>query len=71
MSTVTVHEMTRDNAILLLAAAEKLGLHASVVRTTDEGFTVPEDVYNEAFPPAKKSQKSAPAATPDAETVKE
>lgn len=61
-------ENTKDVATLLLAAAEKLELPAESVRTTSDGFLVPEEVADlagedwEATPaeepkkaPAKKS----------------
>ena len=50
-----------DNAVLLLAAAEDLGLDQGVVRTTDMGFVVPEEVHEKAFPPAKKAAKKTTA----------
>ena len=41
--------LTADNAVLLLEAAEKKGLDASVVRTTSQGhFLVPAEVAAEA-----------------------
>lgn len=39
---------TRENAVLLLAAAEKLGLPSRVVRSTTKGFTAPDEVVAEA-----------------------
>jgi hypothetical protein len=48
----------KDQAILLLAAAEDLGLDADVVRTTEGGFSVPQEVHDKAYPPKKKSKKS-------------
>ena len=50
-----------EKAVLLLDAAETLGLDASVVRTYPGGFSVPEEVEKKAFgkqdapPPAKKA----------------
>lgn len=38
----------RDQAVLLLAAAEKVNGDQSVVRTTDSSFMVPEEVAKEA-----------------------
>lgn len=40
--------LTRDNAILLLAAVEELGEDPSVVRTTMYGFVAPEKVAKQA-----------------------
>lgn len=52
----------RDTAILLLAAAEDLGLDRSVVRTYEGGFDVPDEVHEKAFGKkrtrAKKSTES-------------
>lgn len=39
-----------DQATLLLAAAEDLGLDASVVATYEGGFLVPQEVNDKAFP---------------------
>jgi hypothetical protein len=54
-----------ETATLLLAAAEELGLGQSVVRTSDSGFLVPEEVAKkvdekdepeeEQKPPTKKA----------------
>lgn len=42
-------EIGRDNAILLLAAAQELGLDAAVVETTSDGyFRVPQEVVDKA-----------------------
>jgi hypothetical protein len=38
----------RDNAVLLLEAAEKMDLDPSVVRTTSFGFEVPKEVASKA-----------------------
>ena len=48
MSDVQIEGRSADKATLLLAAAEELGLDASVVRTTSGGYIVPEDVADEA-----------------------
>ena len=45
-----------DQATLLLAAAEDLGLDPGVVRTTEGGFSVPQDVHDKAFPPKKSEE---------------
>lgn len=59
--TVTVPEKTTENAVLLLAAAEELGLGPEVVRTTEDGFVVSKEIHDKAFgdkkSPAKKSSK--------------
>lgn len=62
---------TSDNAVLLLAAAQELGLGPEVVRTSEGAFVVPEEVRDKAFappessvtepPPEKKPAKKAPA----------
>ena len=46
-----------DQATLLLAAAEDLGLDPSVVQTSEGAFRVPKEVHDKAYPP-KKSKKS-------------
>lgn len=51
-------ENNRDTAVLLLAAADDLGLDRSVVRTKNGAFVVPEEVNEQAFgkpEPAKKA----------------
>jgi hypothetical protein len=56
--TVPFGDNTADNAVLLLAAAEELGLGQEVVRTTEGSFVVPKEVHDKAFPPpAKKATK--------------
>lgn len=47
-----------DQAVLLLAAAEDLGLDPSVVRTTEGGFSAPKEVHDKAYPPKKTAKKS-------------
>jgi hypothetical protein len=55
---VQVDGLTQDNAILLLEAAEKLDLDASVVETTSDGhFLVPKEVADKAFPKGKTAAK--------------
>jgi len=49
----------RDQATLLLAAAEDLGLDASVVRTYEGGFLVPQEVNDKAFPKEPERPKRA------------
>jgi hypothetical protein len=50
-----------DQATLLLAAAEDLGLDPGVVRTTEGGFAVPEEVNDKAFGKKKTPAKKAAA----------
>ena len=47
-----------DKAVLLLAAAEELGLDPSVVRNTNGAFVVPPEVAEKAF--GKRSEKKEP-----------
>lgn len=70
MSDVVIEGRSRDNAVLLLAAAKDLDLDPSVaVRTTTNGYLVPEEVANQAGlgeekPKAEASEapaKKAPA----------
>lgn len=46
-----------EQATLLLAAAEDLGLDADVIRTSEGGFVVSQEVKDKAYPP-KKSKKT-------------
>lgn len=71
MSDVQIEGRGRDKAILLLAAAEDLDLGPEVVRTTTNGYIVPEKVANQAGlgeekpksePPAKKTAAKKTAA---------
>jgi len=48
-----------DQATLLLAAAEELGLDPSVVQTYEGGFLVPQEVHDKAYPPKRKSKKKS------------
>jgi len=49
MTDVTVEGgLSRDNAVLLLAAVEELELDPSVVRTTTKGFVAPKKVVDHA-----------------------
>jgi hypothetical protein len=56
--TVPFDDKTSDNAVLLLAAAEELGLDAGVVKTSEGAFVVPQEVHDKAF---GKEEKKAPA----------
>lgn len=58
--TVPFDENSSDNAVLLLAAVEELGLDPHVVRTSEGSFVVPQAVYDTAFGPRPK-EKSTPA----------
>lgn len=76
MADKTVHitfgDDYRDHAVLLLAAAEELELDASVVATTDHGFSVPAKVAEKAGvkPDADEEdpEPEAPVST-DADSV--
>lgn len=57
---VPFDDNTTDNAVLLLAAAEELGLDAHVVRTSESAFIVPDEVHERAFPKPKPVKKSTP-----------
>jgi len=50
-----------DNAVLLLAAAEELGLGARAVKTTAGAFVVPQEVHDRAFGKEKAPAKKAAA----------
>jgi len=50
---------TKDTAVLLLAAAEDLGLDPSTVRTGEGVFIVPKEVHDKAFPPKGKRRKKS------------
>lgn len=49
-----------DQAVLLLAAAQELGLEQSVVQTGSRVFIVPEEVRDKAFS-TEPEKKNAPA----------
>lgn len=55
-----------DNAVLLLAATEALGLDAAVVRTTQDGFSAPAEVVEKAFGKAKAKQMVDSGEKPEA-----
>jgi hypothetical protein len=57
MAEVPFDKKPSDQATLLLAAAEELGLDPSVVQTYEGGFLVPQEVYDTAYPPPKKKSK--------------
>lgn len=74
--TISVAGLTGDNAVLLLAAAEELGLDASVVQTTSYGhFNVPAEVADKAGfdkdgnPKSKAAKEAAAAVEPEPETM--
>ncbi len=46
-----------DNAVLLLAAAEELGLDPSVVKTNEGAFLVSQEIYDKAFGPRDEEPK--------------
>lgn len=67
--TVEYGPNNTDNAVLLLAAAEDLGLGSKAVKTTEGAFLVPQAVYNKAFgdqddqpTPAKKAASKRAAS---------
>lgn len=61
MAEVTV-PVTQDNAVLLLAAAEELGLPADVVRYSEDGFIADEKVVKKAGLHAESEDDDKPAA---------
>lgn len=63
--------LTPENAQRALAAAEALGLDPTVVRSTLDGFIVPEAVLDEFEKPAKKSAPKSTAKAPSKATTKE
>lgn len=58
---LTVHARG-EMATKLLEAAEELGLSPLVIKTTSEGFRVPQEVHAHLFPSA---YEEAPAEEPD------
>lgn len=44
--TAFVHGLTQENAKALLALAEEQGLDPGVVTTTEDGFNVPDSIYD-------------------------
>lgn len=69
--TVPFDENQQDNAVLLLAAAEELGLGPGAVRTSEGAFVVPEEVRDKAFAkeeePEPESSVTEPEPEPDPE----
>lgn len=63
MSDVQVSGLSSDKAVLLLAAVETLKLDPRVVRTTSDGFVVPEEVATEAFGKKAAKAETAPLET--------
>jgi hypothetical protein len=53
-----------DNAVLLLAAAEELKQDASVVRTSDSAFIVPEDIAKKAGLKGEKVEEDSASEEP-------
>lgn len=53
---------SQENAILVLAAADDLGVSQESVRVTDGGFAGPKAVLHKAFPEVKKADDSREAA---------
>lgn len=48
-----------EQATLLLGAADELGLEPDVVKTTEGGFLVPQEVSDKAYPPKKSAKKKS------------
>lgn len=61
MSDVHIKGRSPEKAILYLAAAEDLGLDASVVRTTSDGYLLPEEIIKASEKPAQQPAKKAAA----------
>lgn len=70
MSVVKVEGRSKEQAIKLLAAADKLGLDKSVVRTTTGGYFVPEEVAEEAAKPDAPEKKAPVKPTTKKATAK-
>jgi hypothetical protein len=49
-------ENVSDTAVLLLAAAEELGLGPEAVKTAEGAFVVPKEVAEKAFAPAPEEK---------------
>jgi hypothetical protein len=52
MDEVFVAGQTTDNAILLLAEAERRGMDVAVVQAVEGGFLVPESLVGAVYPQA-------------------
>jgi hypothetical protein len=63
--SVPFGDKNMENAVLLLAAAEELGLGPAAVKTSEGAFIVPKEVHDRAFgerkAPAKKAAKKSAA----------
>ena len=59
---------TEENAVLLLAAAYKLGYDASAVPSTGTGFTASDEIMQEAGFMEKPEPEPAPAKKASAKT---
>lgn len=64
MTDTTIAGRSSQRAILLLAAAEHLGLRADVVRTTSAGYIVPQGVADEAGLTDADEEADAPVKKP-------
>lgn len=77
MSDEFVGGRSADTAVLLLAAAEELGLDPSVVRTTSDGYLVPAEVAkkvggdSEEKPARRTAKKTAAKKTASTSKGKE
>jgi len=69
MTDVHIEGRGRDKAVLLLAAAEDLGLDASVVRTTTNGYLVPEEIAKALDEPKAPAKKTVAKKTPAKKTA--
>lgn len=67
---VPFDDKTADNAVLLLAAAEELGLGPEVVRTSEGAFVVPEEVRDKAFAPSESSEPEPESSVTEPPPVK-
>jgi hypothetical protein len=63
--TVKVSGASQDNAVLLLAAAEELGLDPHVVVVEGDGFRVPKEVAEKADVDAQADDDSPDEPEPD------
>jgi hypothetical protein len=60
---VLFNDNPSEQATLLLAAAEDLGLDPGVVGTTEGAFVVPQEVHDKAFGSPEPEKKTAKKST--------
>jgi len=65
--TVKVQGVSQDTAVLLLAAAEELGLDARVVQVEGDGFRVPKEVADKADVGNVDDESPEPEQAPEPE----